>query len=66
LPALVFVLWPVPVRRREATFLASIIGLGILPQLLIEGMNSGQAWRWAAVSALMTAALWRSQRLGRA
>ncbi|MDH1308853.1 beta (1-6) glucans synthase [Pseudomonas fulva] len=66
LPALVFVLWPVPVRRREATFLASIIGLGILPQLLIEGMNSGQAWRWAAVSALMTAALWRSQRLGHA
>ncbi|WP_144966834.1 beta (1-6) glucans synthase [Pseudomonas sp. DE0010] len=66
LPALVFVLWPVLTRRREAILLAGIIGLGILPQLLIEGMNSGQAWRWAAVSALMTAALWRSLRLGRA
>ncbi len=65
LPALVFVLWPVAVRRREASLLACIIGLGVLPQLFIEGLHSGQAWRWAAVSVLMTAALWRSLRLGR-
>ncbi|WP_201163724.1 glycoside hydrolase family 17 protein [Pseudomonas sp. S60] len=65
LPALVYVLRPVPVRRREVTLLACIVGAGVVPQLLIEGTHNQQAWVWAAVSVLMTAALWRSLRIAR-
>lgn len=62
MPALVYLLRPVPVRRAEAALLASIVGLGIAPQLYQEGLYNPQAWIWAAVSGLMVAALWRSLR----
>ncbi len=61
-PALVYLLRPVPTRRAEAALLAFIVGAGIAPQLYQEGLYNPQAWGWAAVSLLMTAALWRSLR----
>lgn len=63
LPALVFTLWPVRARRAEVALLAFIIGAGVAPQLFVEGLHNQQAWGWAVVSVLMTAALWRSLRL---
>ncbi|AXA27658.1 beta (1-6) glucans synthase [Pseudomonas putida] len=62
LPALVYLLRPVAARRAEVALLAFIIGAGIAPQLYQEGLHNHQAWRWAAVSVLMVAALWRSLR----
>ena len=53
-------------RRAEAALLAFIVGSGVAPQLYLEGLQNQQAWGWAVVSVLMTAALWRSLRLRRA
>ncbi|WP_288439617.1 beta (1-6) glucans synthase [uncultured Pseudomonas sp.] len=66
LPALVYLFRPVPVRRAEVALLAFIIGAGVLPQLYREGLQNQQAWGWAVVSVLMTAALWRCLRLRQA
>jgi exo-beta-1,3-glucanase (GH17 family) len=63
LPALFYLLRPVPAPRREIALLAFIVGAGIVPQLLREGLNNPQASGWAAVSLLMTLALWRSLRV---
>lgn len=63
LPALVFAVWPVRARRAEVALLAFIVGAGVAPQLFVEGLENQQAWGWAVVSVLMTAALWRSLRL---
>lgn len=60
LPALFYLVRPVPAPRREITLLACIVGLGIVPQLYREGLVNPQAWGWAWVSVLMTLALWRS------
>ncbi|WP_205300164.1 hypothetical protein [Pantoea sp. Tr-811] len=62
LPAVVYLLWPVAARRAEVALLAFIVGAGVLPQLYREGLENQQAWGWALVSVLMTAALWRSLR----
>ncbi|MGN8261205.1 beta (1-6) glucans synthase [Pseudomonas sp. SMSB3] len=62
LPALLYVLRPVATRRAEAALLAFMIGAGVLPQLYQEGLANQQAWAWALVSVVMTAALWRSLR----
>ncbi|MCV9919461.1 beta (1-6) glucans synthase [Pseudomonas sp. BT-42-2] len=62
LPALVYLLRPVPARRAEVALLAFIVGAGVAPQLFREGLHNQQAWVWAGVSVLMTAALWRSLR----
>lgn len=62
LPALIYLLRPVPARRAEVTLLAAIVGLGIAPQLYQEGLHSAQAWVWAGVSSLMLAALVRCLR----
>jgi exo-beta-1,3-glucanase (GH17 family) len=61
-PALFYLWRPVPAPRREITLLASIVGVGIVPQLFREGLENPQAWGWALVSLLMTLALWRSLR----
>ncbi|UZM92008.1 MULTISPECIES: beta (1-6) glucans synthase [Pseudomonas] len=66
LPALVYVLWPVRARRAEVALLAFIVGAGVAPQLFVEGLENQQAWGWAVVSVLMTAALWRSLRMRQA
>ncbi|MFJ4343807.1 beta (1-6) glucans synthase [Pseudomonas sp. NPDC089401] len=66
LPAVVYLLRPVAARRAEVALLAFIVGAGVLPQLYREGLQSQQAWGWAVVSVLMTAALWRSLRLRQA
>ncbi|MNE61213.1 hypothetical protein D3C80_1564110 [compost metagenome] len=66
LPAVVYLLRPVLARRAEAALLAFIVGAGVAPQLYLEGLQNQQAWGWAVVSVLMTAALWRSLRLRRA
>jgi len=50
-------------RRAEVALLAFIVGAGVAPQLFVEGWENQQAWGWAGVSVLMTAALWRSLRL---
>jgi len=63
LPAVVYLLRPVAARRAEVALLAFIVGAGVLPQLYREGLENQQAWGWAVVSVLMTAALWRSLRL---
>ncbi|WP_054886411.1 hypothetical protein [Pseudomonas sp. NBRC 111130] len=63
LPALVYLLRPVAARRAEVALLAFIVGAGVLPQLFREGWENQQAWSWAVVSVLMTAALWRSLRI---
>jgi exo-beta-1,3-glucanase (GH17 family) len=62
LPALFHLLRPAPVPRREAALLAMLVGLGIVPQLVEEGLRNGQALGWTAVSALLAAALWRSRQ----
>ncbi|MFJ4397138.1 beta (1-6) glucans synthase [Pseudomonas sp. NPDC089396] len=66
LPAVVYLLRPVAAARAEVALLAFIVGAGVLPQLYREGLENQQAWGWAVVSVLMTAALWRSLRLRRA
>lgn len=63
LPALVYVIRPVAVPRREVALLTFIIGAGVAPQLYREGLLNGQAWGWALVSLLMVAALWRCLRV---
>lgn len=63
LPAVVYLLRPVPARRAEVALLALIVGAGIAPQLWREGLANQQAWSWALVSVLMVGALWRSLRL---
>lgn len=62
LPALVYLLRPVAAARAEVALLAFIVGAGVLPQLYREGLQNQQAWGWAVVSVVMTAALWRSLR----
>lgn len=66
LPAVVYLLRPVPAARAEVALLAFIVGAGVMPQLYREGLENQQAWGWALVSVLMTAALWRSLRLRKA
>ncbi|QXH48254.1 beta (1-6) glucans synthase [Pseudomonas xanthosomatis] len=66
LPAVVYLLRPVPARRAEVALLALIVGAGVAPQLWREGLENQQAWGWALVSMLMVAALWRSLRLRQA
>ncbi|WP_297841952.1 glycosyl hydrolase family 17 protein [Pseudomonas sp.] len=63
LPAVFYVLRPVRVPRREIALLTFIIGAGIAPQMYQEGLLSQQAWGWALVSLLTTAALWRCLRV---
>ncbi|MGY4531304.1 exo-beta-1,3-glucanase (GH17 family) [Pseudomonas sp. TE3786] len=63
LPALVYLCRPVAGPRREIALLTLILGAGILPQLFQETLANWQALGWAAVSALMVAALWRSLRV---
>lgn len=65
LPALVYLLRPVAAARAEIGLLALIVGVGIVPQLYQEGLSNQQAWGWAVVSVLMTAALWRGSRVAR-
>lgn len=60
LPAVVYLLRPVPGRRSEVALLAFIVGAGVAPQLFREGLQNSQALGWAVVSVLMVAALWRS------
>ncbi|MHA6193629.1 glycoside hydrolase family 17 protein [Pseudomonas wadenswilerensis] len=62
-PALVYLLRPVRVARAEVALLTFIVGVGIAPQLYREGLESQQAWVWAAVSAVMAVALWRCLRV---
>ncbi|HDS1736981.1 beta (1-6) glucans synthase [Pseudomonas sp. BP8] len=62
LPALVYLLRPVPARRAEVALLAFIVGAGVAPQLFREGLENQQAWVWAGVSVLMVGALWSSLR----
>ncbi|NER61544.1 beta (1-6) glucans synthase [Pseudomonas sp. MAFF212428] len=66
LPAVVYLLRPVPVARAEVALLTFIVGAGIAPQLYIEGLSSQQALVWALVSAGMVAALWRCLRVRQA
>jgi len=62
LPALFYLFRPVRVSPRETALLAFIVGAGIVPQLLREGLSNPQALGWALACALMTLALWRSVR----
>ena len=66
LPAVVYLLRPVAAARAEVALLAFIVGAGVMPQLYREGLESQQAWGWAVVSVLMTAALWRSLQVRKA
>ncbi|MCY1347503.1 hypothetical protein D9M69_336120 [compost metagenome] len=63
LPALVYLCRPVAAPRREIALLAAFVAAGIVPQLVQETLANAQAIGWAAVSALMAAALWRSLRV---
>ena len=63
---MVYLLRPVAAARAEVALLAFMVGAGVLPQLYREGLENQQAWGWAMVSVLMTAALWRSLRLRKA
>jgi hypothetical protein len=63
LPALVYLCRPVAAPRREIALMAVLIGAGIAPQLYEETLGNLQAIGWAAVSALLLAALWRSLRV---
>lgn len=63
LPAVVYLLRPVPARRAEVALLAFIVGAGVAPQLFQEGLANRQAWGWGVVSVLMAGALWRSLKL---
>ncbi len=65
LPALVYLLRPVAVRRPEVLLLTAIVGVGIPVQLAIEGLQNQQAWIWALVSGLMVWAMVRSLRVSR-
>ena len=65
LPALVYLRWPVSVPRREILLLLGVIAVGIPLQLIEETFENIQALGWAAVSALLAAALWRSSRTSR-
>lgn len=65
LPALVYLLRPVAVRKPEACFLAVVVAVGIPVQLAIEGLQNQQAWGWALVSVLMAGALLRSLKVSR-
>jgi glucan 1,3-beta-glucosidase len=65
LPALVYLVRPVAAPRAEIGLLALIVGVGIVPQLYQEGLSNQQAWGWAVVSVVMTAALWRGSRVAR-
>lgn len=63
LPAVFYLFRPVAVPRREIALLTFIVGAGIAPQLYQEGLLNQQAWGWALVSLLTTAALWRCLRV---
>ncbi|MCY1456151.1 hypothetical protein D9M71_733500 [compost metagenome] len=63
LPAVLYLLRPVRGPRAEIALLALIVGAGIAPQLLREGLSNQQALAWAGVSVLMVGALWRSLRV---
>ena len=65
LPALVYLCRPVAAPRREVLLLALLIGGGIAPQLLQEGLGNRQAIGWAITCALLLTALWRSLRVTR-
>lgn len=65
LPALVYLRWPVRVPRRETLLLLAVVAIGVPLQLLEEGLANAQALGWAAASALLAAALWRSSRTSR-
>ncbi len=65
LPALVYLRWPVSVPRREILLLLAVIAVGIPLQLFEETFKNIQALGWAAASALLAAALWRSLRTSR-
>ncbi|MNZ54759.1 hypothetical protein D3C78_726710 [compost metagenome] len=58
-PALVYLCRPAAGPRRETLLLTAMIGAGIAPQLVQEGLGNIQALGWAGVSLLLTAALWR-------
>jgi exo-beta-1,3-glucanase (GH17 family) len=62
LPALLYLLRPVPLARREAGLLAALIASGIPLQLYQEGLRNQQALGWALVSLLLALALLRSLR----
>lgn len=62
LPALCYSLRPQAGPRRELSLLAALIAAGIAPQLYQEGLDNRQELAWAAVSALLVVALWRSLR----
>ncbi|WP_374442107.1 glycoside hydrolase family 17 protein [Pseudomonas panipatensis] len=64
-PAVVYLCRPLRAPRREATLLALLIAVGIVPQLALEGLNNLQALGWAGVASLLTGALWRGLRLPR-
>ncbi|MDT4874977.1 hypothetical protein FQZ97_1103170 [compost metagenome] len=49
--------------RREIALMAVLIGAGIVPQLYQETLGNLQAIGWAAVNALLLAALWRCLRV---
>ncbi|MCY1563203.1 hypothetical protein D9M68_1007030 [compost metagenome] len=63
LPALVYLCRPVAAPRREIALMAVLIGAGIVPQLYQETLGNLQAIGWAAVNALLLAALWRCLRV---
>lgn len=65
LPALVYLRWPVAMPRRETLLLLIVIAVGIPFQLFEETLVNAQALGWAAASALLAAALWRSSRTNR-
>ena len=62
LPALIYARWPVAAPRRETLFLSSVIAVGIPLQLFQEKLTNIQALGWAAASAVLALALWRSAR----
>jgi exo-beta-1,3-glucanase (GH17 family) len=68
LPAVVYLLRPVTLAsgalHREIMLLATIIGLGIVPQLVQETLANRQAIGWAITSALLVAGMCRSLRYG--
>jgi exo-beta-1,3-glucanase (GH17 family) len=63
LPALFYLYRPAAASRREVALLALLIGAGIAPQLIQEGLGNRQAIGWALTCALLLAALWRSLRI---
>lgn len=65
LPALIYLRWPVAAPRRETLFLSGVIAVGIPFQLFEEKLVNAQALGWAAASALLAFALWRSSRTSR-